>query len=195
MQAAVDDGDAGETARLASRARQGASDGAGHRGLLLEFDADTAARGVLEGLLGLVGDAVALETVNEEQSGYSEREACLSGCQRALTQGQTLRGVVAHSSSEIPVSLSTAASAEAPLAPISLRLTLRTRGGAGMVGEQACQWALTQRRTLRGGGALERGHSAPLERLANLSDALGGVGAGPEEIDATERVFNQAAKG
>ena len=44
---AVGDGDAGETARLASRARQGASDGGTvHRGRLLEVDADTAARGV-----------------------------------------------------------------------------------------------------------------------------------------------------
>ena len=64
------DGDAGETARLASRARQGASDGGTvHRGRLLEVDADTAARGVLERLLGLVGEVVVLETVNEDQSG------------------------------------------------------------------------------------------------------------------------------
>ena len=54
----------------ASRARQGASDGGTvHRGRLLEVDADTAARGVLERLLGLVGEAVDLETVNEDQSG------------------------------------------------------------------------------------------------------------------------------
>ena len=67
---AVGDGDAGETARLASRARQGASDGGTvHRGRLLEVDADTAARGVLERLLGLVGEVVVLETVNEDQSG------------------------------------------------------------------------------------------------------------------------------
>ena len=60
------DGDAGETARLAS----GASDGGTvHRGRLLEVDADTAARGVLERLLGLVGEAVVVETVNEDQSG------------------------------------------------------------------------------------------------------------------------------
>ena len=60
------DGDAGETARLAS----GASDGGTvHRGRLLEVDADTAARGVLERLLGLVVEVVVLETVNEDQSG------------------------------------------------------------------------------------------------------------------------------
>ena len=47
----------------------------------------------------------------------------------------------------------------------------------------------------RGGSALERGHGAPLEHLAELGDALGGVGAGPPGSDATERVFSQAAKG
>ena len=62
-------------------------------------------------------------------------------------------GVAAHLSSAICVSLSTAASAEAPLAPISFQLRLRTRGGAGMVGEQAIQRALTQKRTLYGAAA------------------------------------------
>ena len=36
-----------------------------------------------------------------------------------------------------------------------------------------CQRALTQKQTLWGGGALERGHGAPLEPLAQLGDALG----------------------
>ena len=72
------DGNAGKTARLASRARHS---GAVHRGLLLEVDADTASRGVLERLLGLV-DAVVLETVNEEQSGYGERASLSAGADR-----------------------------------------------------------------------------------------------------------------
>ena len=63
-----------------------------------------------------------------------------------------------------------------------------------MVGEQACHKALTLKRTLGGGGAPERGHGAPLERLAQLGDALSGVGAAPG-IDATERVAGQAANG
>ena len=46
-----------------------------------------------------------------------------------------------------------------------------------------------------GGGALERGHRTRLERLAQLGDALSGVGAGPPGIEATERVAGQAAKG
>ena len=43
-----------------------------------------------------------------------------------------------------------------------------------------------------GSGALKRGHGAPLERLAQLGDALGGVGAFASE--ATELIVGQAAK-
>ena len=46
----------------------------------------------------------------------------------------------------------------------------------------------------RGGGALERGHGAPLERLAELGDALGSVGAFAPRGDAAETVVGQAAK-
>ena len=70
-------------------------------------------------------------------------------------------------------------------------------GWAGAVSERAgaCQWALTQKRTLGGGGALERGHGASLEPLAQLSDALGGVGASAVKlIEAAELVVGQAAK-
>ena len=45
-----------------------------------------------------------------------------------------------------------------------------------------------------GGGALERGHGAPLERLAQLGDALGGVGAVPPAVDAAELVVGETAK-
>ena len=63
------------------------------------------------------------------------------------------------------------------------------------VGDQACQGALTRKQTLRGGGAPERGHGAPLEPLAELGDALGGVGAAALMIEAAELVGIQAAKG
>ena len=43
--------------------------------------------------------------------------------------------------------------------------------------------------------ALERSHGAPLEPLAELGDALGGVGAVTLIIEATELVVIQAAKG
>ena len=47
----------------------------------------------------------------------------------------------------------------------------------------------------RGGGALERGHGAPLEPLAQLGDALSGVLAVTVTVEATELVTGQAAKG
>ena len=49
----------------------------------------------------------------------------------------------------------------------------------------------------RGGGALERGHGAPFEPLAQLGDALGGVGAVAfgDALDAAELVVGQAATG
>ena len=58
-----------------------------------------------------------------------------------------------------------------------------------------CQRPLTQKRTLGGGGALERGHGASVEPLAQLGDALGGVGAAAAIIKAAELVVRQTAKG
>ena len=46
-----------------------------------------------------------------------------------------------------------------------------------------------------GGGAPKRGHGAALEPLAQLGDALGGVGAVTLMIEAAELVVGQAAKG
>ena len=51
------------------------------------------------------------------------------------------------------------------------------------------------RANTRGGGALERGHGAPLEPLAQLGDAVGGVGAPAAPIEAAQLVSCQAAKG
>ena len=47
----------------------------------------------------------------------------------------------------------------------------------------------------RGGGALKRSHSAPLEPLAQLGDAVSGVLAVTIIVDTTEVVLRQAAKG
>ena len=60
---------------------------------------------------------------------------------------------------------------------------------------QQCQRALTEKQTLGVGGALKRGHGAALERLAQLGDAIGGVGAVAIIIDTAELVSAQAAKG
>ena len=60
---------------------------------------------------------------------------------------------------------------------------------------EECQRALTQKQTLRGGGALKRGQGAPLEPLAELGDALSGVGAIAANVEAAELAAGQAAKG
>eukprot|EP00964_Phaeocystis_antarctica_P118567 scaffold82349_cov62-Phaeocystis_antarctica.AAC.5 len=65
------------------------------------------------------------------------------------------------------------------------RVTVDTAKGRGTCCE--CQRALTQWRA-RGGGALERGHGAPLEPLAQLDNALRTVGAAPRVVDATELI-------
>ena len=56
-----------------------------------------------------------------------------------------------------------------------------------------CQRPLTRKQTLWGGGALVRGHGAPLEPLAQLRDALGGVGATAAQVEAAELVVGQTA--
>ena len=114
----------------------------------------------------------------------------------ALTETRTL-GAAAHLSLDILASLRTAASAEAPLTPMLLSLTLRVRGGARMVRAQPCRRAQTQKRTL-GVATPERGHGAPLERLAQLGEAQGGVGtlgiAIIVLVEAAELVAVEAAK-
>ena len=72
-------------------------------------------------------------------------------------------------------------------------MCVRTGHGRGQ--EHWCQRAVTERRAVWGGDALERGHGAPLERTAQLGDALGGVGAAAAKINAAELVSAQAAKG
>ena len=56
-----------------------------------------------------------------------------------------------------------------------------------------CQQGLTRERGLWCGGALERGDGATLEPLAQLGDALSGVGAVAIVADAAELVEGQAA--
>ena len=58
--------------------------------------------------------------------------------------------------------------------------------GQGGKGEVACQRALTQKRTLWGGGALERGHGAPLSASHSLVMPSAGVGAFGQTIEAAE---------
>ena len=71
---------------------------------------------------------------------------------------------------------------------------LRRMGKVGTVREQTCQGADRKADTLAR-GALERGHDAALEPVAQLSDAHRSVGAAAVTIDAAELVVGQTAKG
>ena len=53
----------------------------------------------------------------------------------------------------------------------------------------------TKANTLGVAGALERGHAASLEPLAQLGDALRGVGATAVEVQPAELVAGQTAMG
>ena len=99
--------------------------------------------------------------------GGSERAG---GCQRALTQKQTL-GAAAHLSLVICVSLRMAASAEAPLSPIQFSARLRARGGGSV--RAGVSMGADTKRTLWGGGALEVGDLRLLEDGGERSGALG----------------------
>ena len=81
-------------------------------GGLLDADADGAARGVFDRLFGLVGEAVVVEPVNEEQSGYGERASSSTGADTKVNTS----GAAAHLRLVIFVSLRTAASTVAPSA-------------------------------------------------------------------------------
>ena len=73
---------------------------------------------------------------------------------------------------EIIVSLRMAASAEAPLFPMPLFPILQSMGKVGAVREQVCQWALTRKQTLWGGGALEVGDLCLLEHSSERGGSL-----------------------
>ena len=118
-------------------------------------------------------------------------------CQRALTRKRTLgvqeaggllqrlqRGVALQALGESSSSLGTEF------------VETQTASMGAEAGAEACQWALTQKANYsRGGGALERSHSAPLEPLAQLRDTLSSVGAIAAVIEAAELVVGQTAKG
>eukprot|EP00964_Phaeocystis_antarctica_P015567 scaffold8619_cov52-Phaeocystis_antarctica.AAC.2 len=59
-------------------------------------------------------------------------------------------------------------------------------------GRGGCQRGLAGGRALRSGGTLERGDSGALDPLAQLGDALGGVGAAAKHAEAAELVIAQA---
>ena len=106
------------------------------------------------------------------QTASAGKEAGAEKCQWALRTEKRTLGAAAHLSWEILVSLRTAASAEAPSSPKLLPWTLQSMGEVGVVRDEACQWALTKRRTLSGGGALEVGDHRLLEDGCERGGAL-----------------------
>ena len=122
--------------------------------------------------------------------GIGERE---EACQWALTRKRTLWGG-ALEVGDLRILEDGGKRGGALISDVILGETVSEGWRGDAVKEQACQRVLTQKRTRRG-GALELGHGASLEPLAQLDDALGGVGAlSTVRVDATELIVGQAAK-
>ena len=182
--------------------------GVAHRGRLLEGDADAAARGVFDGLLGLVAQVVALQAV----TGRSQGAEMGAGARATHPTGggdRGPRGARWRAASRgwgegegcVCVRLRARAGrfcrAKQGMCSESERVRFLARVGVCKRREEKCsllcQRALTERRTL-GGGALERGHGAPLENLAQLGDTLSGIGAIAIPAEAAELVPLQTAQ-
>ena len=178
--------------------------GVAHRGRLLERNADAAARGVSEDLFGLFVEAVAPQAVTGRVAGglrWAREHARPSrptggrgrgpcGAQwRAASRG------CGNGEGSVRVRLRVwesyaGQSKECVLGKERVRFLTRKGQRCSLL----CQWVLTGKQTLGGGGgALQRGHGAPLEPLAQLGDALRGVGALSTIVQATDLVFGQAA--
>ena len=80
--------------------------------------------------------------------------------------------------------------ASTPSSPRELLSRLSVGEGKVSRGEVS-RGADTKANTFGGGGALERGNGAPLEPLAQLGDALRGVGAASLPVDAAELVASE----
>ena len=153
---------------------------------MLECDADAAARGVFDDLFGLVEEVVVLQAATGRSHGgevgirehaWSARpaggrgtqsRAASRGCECGRRAGCREEGEGTKARDVLAIDAS------------------RNVQGRERKCSQMCQRAFTERQTL--GGALERGHGAPLEPLAQLGDALRSVGALSTIIEAAELV-------
>ena len=116
-------------------------------------------------------------------------------CQRALTERRTLSGGGAPQRGNLRLLED---GSECGGALESDVVFTETAGeGRSEDGERAVvsRGADRKANTRVGGGALERGHCASFERLAQLGDALSVVGAEAILVEAAELVESQAAKG
>ena len=103
---------------------------------------------------------------------------------KANTQGRFEPRAAYLSSFSVELPLSPSARAAPPLGPSWFQARLPAR-------EKAVSMGADTKANTQGGGALERGHGASLERLAELGDALGGVGAA-SMLNAAQHVVGQA---
>ena len=118
--------------------------------------------------------------------------------QWALTRKQTLRGGGALEDGNLRPLEEGSKRNSAIVSDVVARET--AQHGRGWGGERAgMSKGVDTKSNTWGAGALERGHGAPLEPLAQLGDAKGGVGTVDITIiirvEAAEPVFTQAAKG
>jgi len=119
-------------------------------------------------------------------------------CQWALTRKQTLWGGGALEDGNLRPLEEGSKRNSAIVSDVVARET--AQHGRGWGGERAgMSTGVDTKSNTWGAGALERGHGAPLEPLAQLGDAQGGVGTADITIiilvEAAEPVFTQAAKG
>ena len=165
-----------------------------HRDRLLEDDADAAARGVFDGPFGLVIEVIVQQTVAGRSQGGemgagarathpSDRRTWPRSTRRTMEGG--IAWMWRNGGRECVCVCAFAKGRN--VCSERERVRFLTRKGTQKC-SLLCQWALTERRTLGRVGAPQRGHGAPLEPLAQLGDALGGVGAIAIPVEAAELV-------
>eukprot|EP00964_Phaeocystis_antarctica_P012336 scaffold6811_cov55-Phaeocystis_antarctica.AAC.2 len=166
--------------------------GVAHRGRLLEGDADAAARGVFDGLSqgGEMGAGARATHPSDRRTWPRSTRRTIEGSiawmrmRKAVQEAgrKTRRGTKVEMCSLIDARETRARKGgsvrkcPAQWLPRLRFCCLRDcERGAGWetVREYACQWALTRRRTLRGGGALEVGDLRLLEDGGERRGALG----------------------
>ena len=84
-------GHAGKVVVVGESGAPASGGGVAHRGHLLECDADAAARGVSDGLLVHISEAIFNQAVSEEQSGYGERAGVSMGADRKTNTREPVR--------------------------------------------------------------------------------------------------------
>ena len=115
-------------------------------------------------------------------------------CQRALTRKRTLWGGSALEVGDLRL-VEDGSQRSGALGSDVVDSETASEGQDGNSERVGVSMGADTKANTRAGGALERGHRASLERLAQLGDTLGDVGASPDVGEAAELVVGQTAKG